>query len=213
MTKVYYILLLMVALLAVQAGQALSADQPATLLAPPLPSGNAAAVDAKPAPAVGPLRDNQEKKTTIGFVDMEKALKDSAMGKAAFADLKARGAKYKSQIDAKQKQLEKQKKDIEAKAPSFTPQQRVAKAKEFQKKVEDFQKFVQKVQKDMQEKENQSLGRIYDAVQAGSEKVAKAGGYAAVVAKREILYIGNDVEIKDVTDDVIKVANAEKPRK
>jgi Skp family chaperone for outer membrane proteins len=35
----------------------------------------------------------------------------------------------------------------------------------------------------------------------------KAGGFAAIVVKKELLYIDSTVDAKDVTDDLIKSLN------
>jgi outer membrane protein len=144
----------------------------------------------------------------IGYVDMAKVASDSAPGKSATADMKARAGKLRSQIEAKQKQLEKEKSDIEAKIQTLTPQQRTAKAKEFQKKLEEFQKFVEKAQKEMQTRESELLGKLFKTIEAAAGSYGKANGFAAVVARNDILFVGDDVETVDVTAEIIKAVDA-----
>jgi outer membrane protein len=89
----------------------------------------------------------------------------------------------------------------------MTPQQREAKSKEFQKKVEEFQKFAQTSEGELhalQEKETKSL---YEAIEQSATAHGKANGFAAVIVKKELLYIDNTVEAQDVTDALIKALN------
>jgi len=142
---------------------------------------------------------------TVGFVDMAKVASDSVPGKAAAAEMKSRSARLRNQIKSREKQLSKQKADIEATLPSLSPAQRETKAKEFQKKVEAFQKFVQNGGKELEKRQEQLLSRLYQSTQKAAGDLAKANGYAAVVIKKELLYLSDTVNIKDLTDETIKL--------
>ncbi len=153
-------------------------------------------------PTVQPAKT--EKTIRIGYVDMPSIARESAPGRAAYAEIKAQTEKYQKQIQAREKQLQKQKAAIEAQLPTLPPQQREAKAKEFQKKVESFQKFVQNADKEVRAKEEELLAKIFKAVEAAAGNYARANGYAAVVMKNQTLYIGEEVESKDLTSEIIK---------
>lgn len=172
---------------------------PATTLSPakPVPP-----VPAKPEPAV-----------KMGFVDMVKIANESAPGKAAYADLKARSGKFKSQIEAKKKQLEKERADIEAKLQTLTPQQRNTKAKQFQKKLEDLQKFAEKGQKELQNREADLLGKLYKSIEKSAGDYGKANGLAAIVTKKDLLYLDEKVDIKEITAEIIKLVDAGQAKK
>ncbi len=152
-------------------------------------------------------------KVKIGYVDMPTVAKESVPGKAAYAEMKAKSEKYKERIEAKQKDLEKQKAAIEAKIQTLTPKERSAKAKEFQKKIEDFQKYVQNAQKELQTRENELLGTLFKKIEKVVGKYAEDNGYAGVAEKKGILYVGDNVEVKDLTEDVIKLVNSEHDKK
>jgi len=139
--------------------------------------------------------------------------KDSAPGKAAHTEVKSKMEKYQKQIQAKEKQLQKQKATIEAQIPTLTPQQREAKAKEFQKKIEEFQKFVQKADKDVRGKEEELLAKLFKSVDQAAGDYAKANGYTAVVLKNQVLYVGADVETKDITGELIKLVEGTEKKK
>jgi len=144
---------------------------------------------------------------TVGFVDMTRVASDSVPGKAAAAEMKSRSARLRNQIKAREKQLSKQKADIEATLASLSPAERETKAKEFQKKIEAFQKFVEKGGKELQKREGQLLSRLYQSTQKASGDLAKANGYAAVVIKKELLYMSDTVNMTDLTDETIKLLN------
>lgn len=183
---------------------------------PPAPVTSAEPKPAPPAliqPSVTPTPAKPEHVVRIGLVDMTKVAGESAPGKAALAEVKTRTEKYQAQIKEKEKQLQKQKAALEAQFPALAPQQREVRAKEFQKKVEDFQKFVQKADADVRARQDELLSRLYQSITVVSADYGKANGFAAVVMKKEMLYIDAGVEIKDLTDEVIKKVNAMKPVK
>lgn len=140
----------------------------------------------------------------IGYVDIAKIASDSAPGKAANAKLKEKTEKLRSQITGKQKTLEKMKKDLETQLPTLSPQQRQAKIKALEKKVAEYQKFVQDAEKEMQKMESELSESMIKAIQKAADDYGKTNGFAAIVPKRDLLYLGDMVEVKDVTEDMIK---------
>ena len=141
----------------------------------------------------------------IGYVDIAKIASDSAPGKAANARLKEKTEKYRSQITARQKKLETMKKDIETKLPTLAPQQRQAKIKELEKKVGEYQKFVQDAEKEMRKMESELSESMIKAIQKAADEYGKANGFAAIVPKRDLLYLGEKVDVVDVTEDLTKI--------
>ena len=186
------------------------AAEPAAATGQKTPPDAAPSINAKPAaPAdVAVTTATPAKTIRIGYVDMVKAASDSVPGKAAFAEMKKRNDKYKGQIEAKQKQLEKLKATIEAKIATIPPPQREAKAKEFQKKVGEFQKFVQNAEKVMRTREEELSGKLFKAIEKAATEYGKANGYAAVVVKKELLYMGENVDAKDLTEEIVKGVDA-----
>lgn len=141
----------------------------------------------------------------IGYVDISKIASDSAPGKAANARLKEKTEKYRSQITSRQKALEKMKRDIEAQLPTLTPQQRQTKVKELEKKAGEYQKFVQGADKEMRKLEGELSESMIKAIQKAADEYGKANGFAAIVPKRDLLYLGDMVEVMDVTENLTKI--------
>ena len=145
----------------------------------------------------------------FGYVDMNRFGSDSIPGKAISARLKEKSGKYQATIVSKQKQLEKQKKAIEAKIAQLSPEQRDAKAKEFQKKIEGFQKYVQSAEKEMRGLEQQLTIKLFEAVEKATTAYGKESGLIAITAKKDLLYLGSGIEAVDVTSAIIERINKE----
>ncbi|KAF0221040.1 MAG: outer membrane [Geobacteraceae bacterium] len=148
-----------------------------------------------------------ERAFTIGFADIVRIGSESTQGKAAQARLKGKKDKLQTQITARKKQLEKQKAAIEEKLATFTPQQRAVKAKEFEKKIEDYQKFVQNAEKELQTMQEELTRKLFREIEQVVDTYGKANGYAAIIVKKELLYLGSEVKTQDVTDDILKLVN------
>lgn len=143
----------------------------------------------------------------IGYADIARIGTESERGKALKIQLISKKDKLQGIIDEKKKSIEKLKTSIEAKFASMTPQQREAKSKEFQKKLEELRKFVQAAEEELfvlQDKETRSL---YEAIEHAAAAHGKANGFAAIVAKKELLYTGSTVDAQDVTDVLINAVN------
>ena len=142
--------------------------------------------------------------TRLGHVDVSRITAESETAKTGKAQLDELKKKLQGQIEAKRKQLEKQKTSIETTFKTLTDKQREAKGKEFQKKVEDFQKFGENAEKQLQAKQEEYSDKLFKAIEKASTEIGKAKNLALVVIKRELLYLGSGVDAQDVTDEVIK---------
>ena len=177
------------------AGKETQSPAPAPVAAPAV--ATEAQKKPEPAPVTSPVR--------LGHVDLMRIAADSETGKAGQAQLSELKKKLKGQVEAKRKQLDKQKAAIEAKLQTLSPQQREAKGKEFQKKVEEFQKFGMNAEKELQARQEEFSSRLYKAIEQASTDYGKANNLSLVVVKRELLYLGSGVDALDVTDGIIKL--------
>ena len=214
MKKLLIALLIAITLLpamAARAAEETAKPAEAAAPAPSVPPPATPAADApKPSvflPAAEPAKAAAPR---FGYVDVTRAATESEPGKAAMTQVKERGEKLTSQINERQKKLEKMKGEIEAKLPTLTQEQRAAKAKEFQKKVEEFQKFVKSAEKEMKTKEEELTGKLFKAIEEAAREFGKAGGYVAIVARKELLYSSDEVRFEEVTDEIVKLVNAKK---
>lgn len=182
------------------------------------PKGAAATIEA-PAPQTtpAPLQTTAApaalRSPKLGYVDITRIGGDSERGKALKALLTTRKDALQKKIDGRKKQIEKLKASIEAKLQSMTPQQREAKSKEFQKKLEEFQKFVRSSEEELYKLQEKETTALFADVERIAADYGKANDYAAIVVKKELLYVGNAVDAQDVTDALIKALNASGAKK
>jgi outer membrane protein len=223
----YVALILGSALTALIAGTALAASATPSVVSEAKPAAPApATTSAAPAvaapapvlaaPAVTVLPDTAaaaKEPVKIGYVDMAQIAAETDSGKAAAATLKTKSQKLGARIEAKQKQLEKQKEAIQAKIATLSPKEREAKSKEFQKKVEEYQKLVRTSDKEMQALQEKLTSDIYAAIKKAATAYGKSHGFAAVLAKKDLLYMADIPEPKDLTEELTEILNKNTPAK
>ncbi len=175
---------------------------------------------AVPAPAATPAAEQKpsetlrtERTVKIGYVDIARFGAESEAGKAARERVRKKSERLEGQVDARQKLLEKQKAALQLKLPSLSPKEQEAKAREFEKKVDDHRKFLQNAEKEMKGYESDVSRQLYQDIEEAAAAFGRANGYSAIVVKRELLYVGGDVEGEDVTAGVLKLMNAKKEKK
>lgn len=161
----------------------------------------AIASDAPPAPVV------ESRKFRLGYADILKIAENSDSGKIAKSHFEAKADRYKSQIDTKQKLLEKQKATLEARLPTYTPEQRAAKIKEYEKKVEELRRMLQNADKEMRPMQEELLKEIYGKIETAAKLYGELHGFSAIIDKRQLLYLGKGVDAEDVTDGLLLEVN------
>jgi outer membrane protein len=181
-------------------------DPPAAAVAAPsvqapLPIAKPAAAGANTLPSVF----NTSASGKIGVIDIMRISEESALGKQLKGRFKEKSNKLQAQLNTKQKQLEKQKATLQAKLPNLIPDQRVAKIKEYEKKVEEFKKTVTNAEKELMPLQEELTRSITMETAAACESYAKANGFAVVVLKKDLFYVGANYEQKDITTEVIKL--------
>jgi outer membrane protein len=168
---------------------------------PPASAAPAAAAEKLPAPATA------ESRFRVGYVDIMKVAAESDAGKIAKAHFEGKADRHKAQIDTKQKLLEKQKATLEAKLPTYTPEQRTAKIKEYEKKVDELKKMLQKADSEMRPMQEELIKEVYGKIAAAARTYGAANGFSVILEKRELLYLGKGIDAEDVTEILIKELN------
>jgi len=157
--------------------------------------------------ALVPSPATTETRFRVGYVDIMKIAAESDAGKVAKTHFEAKADRYKSQIDTKQKLLEKQKANLEAKLPTYTPEQRAAKIKAYEKKVDELKKMLQTADQEMRPLQEELLKEVYGKIEAVARAYGAANGFSVILEKRELLYLGKGIDAEDITADLIKELN------
>jgi len=143
----------------------------------------------------------------IGYVDIVRIGTESDRGKALRTLLDAKKNQLQGKIDGKKKQIEKLKTSIESKIATMTPPQREAKSKEFQKKLDEYQKFVRTAEEEFMTLQEKETKELFEEIERSAVAHGAAGGFAVIVIKKELLYVGTAVDAQDVTEALIKAMN------
>ncbi|MSN26023.1 MAG: OmpH family outer membrane protein [Geobacter sp.] len=168
----------------------------------PTPNSAAPVVAAKPTETAAAIKSPK-----LGYVDIESIGGESDRGKALKALLTSRKDALQAKFDSKKKQIEKLKSSIEAKLPLMNPKQREAKSKEFQKKLEEFQKFAQTSEEELYKLQEKETKALFEEIEKSAVAYGKANDFAAIIIKKELLYLSNAVDAQDVTAALIKSLN------
>jgi len=181
------------------------------------PSPVAETTPNKPVPVIAESKPSPppvaRQSAKIGYVDVQRILKESMLGKKIETKLKALRDKLLGQVEIKRKQLEKQRAMLEAKLPTLSPEQKKSKAKSFQKSVDEFQKYAKKLEEELYTSQGSESRGLSDETEQVAAIYGKANNYAAIVVKKELLYVGDTVDAQDVTDMLIKALDEETLKK
>ncbi len=183
-----------------------------TLLAPCLTFAETAPTPSVTAPPTLPVEKIASPATTearfrVGYVDIMKVAAESDTGKAAKANFEAKATLLKNRIDTKQKQLEKQKAELEAKLPTYPPEQRKTKIKAYEKKVAELRTMLQKAETEIRPLQEELIKDVYSKIEAAAQTYGAANGFSVILEKRELLYLGKGIEAEDVTEFIMQALN------
>lgn len=183
-----------------------------TLLSPCLTFAETDPTPSVTAPPTAPLEKvtspaKTEDRFRVGYVDIMKIAAESDAGKVAKANFEAKVDLLKNRIDTKQKMLEKQKAELEAKLPTYTPEQRKTKIKAYEKKVAELRTMLQKADAEMRPLQEELIKDVYVKIEAAARTYGAANGFSVILEKRELLYLGKGIDAEDVTEFIMKKLN------
>jgi outer membrane protein len=141
----------------------------------------------------------------IGSVDLPLVAEKSEAGARAMATLKELYDKFQATVKAREKELEKLKTALQGK--NLTPANREAKEKQFQKKFGEYQKFGKNAQQEFAQKQAELSKQVKDDLDRQIKDYGRDQGYALILNKEGLVYNDNRFEVKDLTDELIKIIN------
>lgn len=138
--------------------------------------------------------------TRVAFVDLQKALNQSAEGKAAKEKITGKVKEYEGVIDKRQQELKKLKEDLEKQAVLLSEDARAAKERDYQQKLKDFQRFTKDVQEELQQQDSEHTNRIIEKLVGLIQEIGKREGFDLVLERNSggIIYGAEKVDLTDV---------------
>ncbi len=138
----------------------------------------------------------------IGYIDMQKAIQETSLGKKAKSDLEKEFNAKKAELQKKEADLKKMDEDLRKKASALSDEVRNKKMQELQTEAMKFQREVSESQQNIQTKERELTKPILEKLQKSLESVATSGGYTMVLEKGEqsVLFAKKSL---DLTEQVV----------
>jgi len=142
----------------------------------------------------------------LGAVDMPQVAEKSEAGAKAMTTLKEMYDKFQATMKTKEKELEKLKAALQGK--NLTDAKREAKEKQFQKKFGEYQQFGKKAQQEFAQKQAELSKQVKDDLEKIIKDYGRDHGYVLILNKEGLVYSDSKYEVKDLTEEIIKVTNS-----
>jgi len=142
----------------------------------------------------------------IGSVDLPRVAEKSESGIKAMASLKEMYDKFQATMKTKEKELEKLKDALQGK--NLAAAKREAKEKQFQKKFGEYQQFGKTAQQEFTQKQAELSKQIKDDLDKLVKDYGRDHGFTVILNKEGLVYNDSKYEVKDLTEEIIKLVNA-----
>jgi outer membrane protein len=142
----------------------------------------------------------------IAYVDMQKALNQSEVGKEAKKIITQEVEKMEKSFSGKQKELEKLREDLEKRGAVMSESVRKEKERDYQTRLRDLQRLQRDYEDDLRRKDRELTERILKDLDGIVKKIGEERKFTIIFEKNQpaVVYISNTL---DLTDEVIKILN------
>ena len=139
----------------------------------------------------------------LGFIDMQKAIQETAAGKKAKKDLEEEFTKKKKDLDKREGEIKKMGEDFEKRSMAMNEESRLKKQNEIRGEMAKYQELAAKSQMEIQKRERDLTAPIVTKLRGILEEIAKKEEFTAVFEKSEqsVMWAKKDL---DLTERVVK---------
>ena len=143
-----------------------------------------------------------QQKVKIGFVDLQKAIRDSHAGKNARKQFQAEVKKIEENLLKEKQNLERLRSDIEKKGLLLKRVERRNMEKEFQRRVRDYNRVMNDSREELRQKEAEVTSNILKDLEKVVTTIGKQDKFTLILERSQVLYTDQGV---DITDKVIEI--------
>ncbi len=143
----------------------------------------------------------------IGFIDLQRTLSETKVGKAAKAKLEAQKSEKQKQVNDKKEAFQKAAADFDKQRVVLKPDAAAKREKELQDEYAQLQQLFVSLQQDLAKQEAQLTREIFGKAATIIESIAKRDGYTMIVEKNEGAVLWGDPSF-DITTEVNKRLDA-----
>ena len=147
----------------------------------------------------------------IGYVDMQRALNQCEAGQEAKKFITGEVEKIQKTMEAKQKELNRLREDLERRGSVMNESVRREKEKDFQNKTREVQRMQRDFEDDLRRKDREYTERVLRELAVIARRMGEEGKYTLILEGNQpaIVFISKAL---DLTDEVIKQANLQKSK-
>ncbi|NJL25658.1 MAG: OmpH family outer membrane protein [Calothrix sp. SM1_5_4] len=142
----------------------------------------------------------------IGYVDMAKAIQETAAGKKAKKELEDEFNKKKKDLEKRETDIKKAGEDFEKRSMAMNEDARMKKQQELQLEMRKYQELAAKSQMEIQKKERDLTEPIVKKLRGILDDIAKKENFTVVLEKSENSVMWAKKEL-DLTERLIKEAD------
>jgi outer membrane protein len=139
----------------------------------------------------------------IGYIDMQKAIQETAAGKKAKKDLETEFNKKKKDLDKREADIKKMGEDFEKRSMAMNEESRIKKQNEIRGEMQKYQELAAKSQVEIQKRERDLTQPIVTKLRGIIEDIAKKEDYTVILERSEQSVMWAKKEF-DLTDRVVK---------
>lgn len=145
----------------------------------------------------------------IGYIDMQKAIQETAGGKKAKKELEEEFNKKKKDLEKREADIKKMHEDFEKRSMAMNEDARNKKQTEIRTEMGKYQELAAKAQMEIQKKERDLTQPIVTKLRSIIEDIAAKEDFTVILEKSEnsVMYAKKDI---DLTERVIKSYDGKK---
>ncbi len=140
----------------------------------------------------------------IGFVDLDKALRELPEAQAGAANLNNQVQAKQKEIESKRQQIDTFQKTLEKDFPNLTNAQRQEREAQLQSMILSLQQFQRQAQDTLNYQRNQILKNIQNQLVKVVSQIGRAGHYTVILNDKSVLYVSGAI---DLTGQVVAAMN------
>jgi len=147
----------------------------------------------------------------IGYVDLQRALNESAAGKKAKEEVKVQVDKLQVDLKKQRDEIDRLKEQIEKKSLVLKEEERRNLEKDYEKRLRDFERAYKDSQAELQTKDNELTGSILRELQEVIHDVGEREGFLLILeASSNVVLFG--AKSADLTERIIEVYNTSRKK-
>jgi outer membrane protein len=154
--------------------------------------------------AFSPALVSAQEKLKIGFIDIQRAITESAAGKKAKARFDAQVKKAESDLLKEKQELERLKSDFDKKGPLLKEDERRNLEADLERRFRQYQRTGQDHQQELRQREGEMTSDIIKELQQIVTDIGKAEKFTLIFERSQILYHDQGI---DITNKVIETFN------